>query len=186
MKIDKLSILFQEELKDIYDAEKRLVRAIPKMAKAASSPDLRQALEEHLEVTKGHVQRLEQVFELLGVPAKAKPCAGMKGLIEEGEEVMGEDATEGLMDAALIGAAQRVEHYEMAAYGTARTLAERLGNGEAAELLEETLNEEKEADEKLTEIAKQLLEGMAGDEAESEEESSGQSRKSSRTRTSEA
>ena len=128
MKINSLNVLFQEELKDIYDAEKRLVRALPKMAKAASAAELRQALEEHLEVTKGHVQRLEQVFELLGVPAKAKPCAGMKGLIEEGEEVLGEDASEALMDAAIIGAAQRVEHYEMAAYGTARTFAERLGN----------------------------------------------------------
>jgi ferritin-like metal-binding protein YciE len=186
VKIDSLSTLFEEELKDIYDAEKRLVKAIPKMAKAASSAELRQALEEHLEVTKGQVQRLEQVFELLGVPAKTKPCAGMKGLIEEGEEVMDEDATETLKDAALIGAAQRVEHYEMAAYGTARTLAERLGNEEAAELLEETLNEEKEADEKLTEIAQQLLEGMADADAETEpaEDRSGRSGRSSRTRTS--
>jgi len=110
----------------------------------------------------------------------------MKGLIDEGEEVMGEDATEALKDAALIGAAQRVEHYEMAAYGTARTLAERLGNEEAAELLEETLNEEKEADEKLTEIAEQLLEGMADADAETEavEDRPGRSGKSSRTRTS--
>jgi ferritin-like metal-binding protein YciE len=160
MKIDTLTTLFQEELKDIYDAEKRLVRAIPKMAKAASSEDLKKALQEHLEVTKGQVQRLEQVFELMGVPAKAKPCAGMRGLIEEGEEVMGKDASEQLMDAAIIGAAQRVEHYEIAAYGTARTLAERLGNQEAAELLQQTLDEEKEADENLTQISEQLLEGI--------------------------
>jgi len=186
VKIDTLGTLFEEELKDIYDAEKRLVKAIPKMARAASSAALRQALEEHLAVTKGQVQRLEQVFELIGVPAKSKPGAGMKGLIEEGEEVMGEDATEALKDAALIGAAQRVEHYEMAAYGTARTLAERLGNEEAAELLEETLNEEKEADEKLTEIAQQLLEGIADADAETEaaEDRPGRSGKSSRTRTS--
>jgi ferritin-like metal-binding protein YciE len=190
VKINSLSALLQEELKDIYDAEKRLVRALPKMAKAASSDDLRQALEEHLEVTKGQVQRLEQVFDLLGVPAKAKPCAGMKGLIEEGEDVMGEDASETLMDAAIIGAAQRVEHYEIAAYGTARTFAERMGNTEAAELLEETLNEEKEADEKLTEISEQLLEAMDTEGAESEDEApSGSSRKSTasrRTRTSRA
>jgi len=108
VKIETLNNLLEEELKDIYDAEKKLVKALPKMAKGASSEDLRTAIEEHLEVTKGQVQRLEQVFELLGKPAKAKPCAGMKGLIEEGEEVLSEDASEELMDAAIIGAAQRV------------------------------------------------------------------------------
>src|SRR5262245_40723952 len=123
MKLDTLNTLLEEELKDIYDAEKRLVRALPKMAKAASTIELRSALQEHLEVTKGQVQRLEQVFEGLGVPAKGKPCVGMKGLIEEGEEVMQQDGLKSLKDAAIIGAAQRVEHYEMAAYGTARTLA---------------------------------------------------------------
>ena len=187
MKIDTLNTLFTEELKDIYDAEKRLVRAIPKMAKAATNADLRQALGEHLEVTKGHVQRLEQVFELMGAPAKAKPCAGMKGLIEEGEEVMGKDSLEALMDAALIGAAQRVEHYEMAAYGTARALAERLGNQEAADLLQETLDEEKEADQKLTEIAEKLLGEMEEGQSElSGEEAQARSGKSARTRTSRA
>src|SRR5581483_3139505 len=160
VKIENLNTLFEEELKDIYDAEKRLVRALPKMAKAASSEQLKQALQEHLEVTKGQVQRLEEVFESIGRPAKAKTCAGMKGLIEEGEEVMSEDAEDQLMDAAIIGAAQRVEHYEIAAYGTARTFAERLGNQQAAELLQQTLDEEKEADEKLTEISEQLLESM--------------------------
>jgi ferritin-like metal-binding protein YciE len=181
MKIDKLSTLLNEELKDIYDAEKRLVKALPKMAKAASASDLRSAFEEHLSVTKKHVERLEQVFELLGVPAKAKTCAGMKGLIEEGEESMQEDATEQLMDVALIGAAQRVEHCEMAAYGTARAMAERLGNQEAADLLQETLDEEKEADEKLSEIATQLLEAI--------EETAGEQTaapRSQRTRTSRA
>ena len=166
MKIDTLDILLEEELKDLYDAEKRLVRALPKMAKGASSPELRAALKEHFEVTKGQVQRIEHVFELLEKRAKGKPCAGMKGLIEEGEEILGEDATDELMDAAIIGAAQRVEHYEMAAYGTARTFAERLGNSEVAALLEETLNEEKEADEKLTEISEQLLSGMNTESAE--------------------
>jgi ferritin-like metal-binding protein YciE len=160
LKFDNLSTLFEQELRDIYDAEKRLVRAIPKMAKGATSEELRQALEEHLTVTKGHVQRLEDVFGLLGVPAKAKACAGMKGLIEEGDEILGADGEPELLDAAIIGAAQRVEHYEIAAYGTARALAERLGNTEAAQLLQDTLDEEKEADQTLTGIAERLLEGM--------------------------
>jgi ferritin-like metal-binding protein YciE len=136
------------------------VRALPKLAKAASSDELQRALEEHLEVTKGQVQRLEQVFQLIGMPAKGKKCTGMQGLIEEGREVMEQDAAEALMDAAIIGAAQRVEHYEMAAYRTARALAERLGNQKAASLLEETLQEEEEADDKLAEICEQLLEAM--------------------------
>ena len=183
MKINTLQTLFEEELKDIYDAEKRLVRAIPKMAKASTSEELRQALTEHLEVTKGHVERLEQVFELIGKPAKAKTCAGMKGLIAEGEEVMGEDSTDELMDAAIIGAAQRVEHYEMAAYGTARTFAERLGNTKAAGLLEETLNEEKEADEKLTQISEQLLESIPADpDSEEEEKTMAAGRSTARSR----
>lgn len=188
MKIDTLDNLLEAELKDIYDAEKRLVRAIPKMAKAASSEELRAAFEEHLEVTKGHVQRLEKVFELLGVAAKAKACAGMKGIIEEGEETIAEDATELLKDAALVGAAQRVEHYEMAAYGTARTFAERLGHQEAADLLQETLDEEKEADQKLTEISERLLEGLAESDSESEESSGRKSsgKTAAATRTSRA
>ena len=157
MKIDSLQTLLQEELKDIYDLEKRLVRAIPKMAKAARSEELRSALMEHLEVTRGQVQRVEQIFELLQVPAKAKPCMGMKGIIEEGDETMQQDASEELMDAALIGAAQRVEHYEMAAYAAARAMAEHMGNREVADLLQETWDEENEADEKLTELAEQIL-----------------------------
>lgn len=187
MKIDSLETLLQEELKDIYDAEKRLVKAIPKMAKAATSGELRAALEEHLEVTKGQVQRLEEVFDLLGTPAKAKPCAGMKGLIEESDEVMAHDATESIMDCAIIGAAQRVEHYEMAAYGTVRTLAERLGNNQVADLLEETLNEEKEADLKLTEVAEQLYEEMGEMTASGGEATEMPAKKTgSRTRTSRA
>jgi ferritin-like metal-binding protein YciE len=166
MKIGTLEQLLQEELRDIYDAEKQLVRALPKLAKAASSEELQNAFREHLEVTKGHVQRLEQAFEQLGMKPKSKPCAGMKGLVAEGQEVMSEDATEELMDAALIGAAQRVEHYEIAAYGTARTFAEKLGNDAVAELLQETLLEEKEADEKLTEISTSLLEQMEEEEPE--------------------
>lgn len=170
MRINTLNSLLESELKDLYDVEKRLVRAIPKMAKAASSEDLREALQEHLEVTKGHVQRLEEVFNVLGVPAKAKPCAGMKGIIEEGEEVMGQDAEETLGDLAIAAAAQRVEHYEMAVYGTARTFAEHLGNQEAANLLQQTLDEEKEADEKLTEISAQLMEALGQPEDASAEE----------------
>ena len=150
------------------------------MAKAASSEDLRGALKEHLEVTKGQVTRLEEVFEEMGMSAKAKPCAGMKGLIEEGEEVISEDGDERLIDLAIIGAAQRVEHYEMAAYGTARTMAERLGKDRVAELLEETLNEEKEADEKLTEVAEQIYTEVAEmDQSEEEEATVARGRKSS-------
>jgi ferritin-like metal-binding protein YciE len=170
MKVDSLETLLQEEVKDIYDAEKRLVKAIPKMAKAASSEELRSALTEHLEVTKGQVQRLEEVFDLLGTPAKGTPCAGMKGLIEECDEVLQQNIEDNLMDAAIIGAAQRVEHYEMAAYGTARTMAERIGNSQVADLLEETLNEEKEADLKLTEVAEQLYEIMGERSGEAAQE----------------
>lgn len=157
MTIDNLEQLLEEELKDIYDAEKQLVKALPKMAKAASSPELKAALTEHLEVTTNQVSRLEQVFESLGMKAKGKTCNGMKGLVEEGQETIDQDASDVLRDVALIGAAQRVEHYEMAAYGTARTFAEQLGKDDAAELLQETLDEEKEADEKLTEISESLL-----------------------------
>ena len=164
MKIETLETLLQSELMDIYDAERRLVKALPKIAKAASSDELRGAIEEHLEVTKGQVQRLEQVFQLFDFPVKAKPCAGMRGLIEEGEQIQSDIEEGALLDAALIGAAQRVEHYEMAAYGTARTLAEQLENTEAAGLLEETRNEEKQADAKLTEVAEQLLADMSSEE----------------------
>lgn len=188
MKIDSLQTLLQSELMDIYDAEKRLVRALPKMAKSATSEELREAIQEHLEVTKGQVQRLEQVFKLFGFSAKARPCAGMRGLIEEGEETMNDKAEGALMDQALIGAAQRVEHYEMAAYGTVRSMAEQLGNSEAAGLLEETLNEEKEADAKLTEVAEQLFEQMSAEtgEEEPEERTASRSSKKPRARTSRA
>lgn len=149
------------------------------MASAASSPDLQKAIRSHLEVTKGHVQRLEQIFMSLGEKPKSKPCAGMKGLIQEGQETIKGRMAEQLMDAALIGAAQRVEHYEMAAYGTARSLAEKLGNTEAVELLEETLNEEKDADSELSRIAEQLLEKM--DETADETAMAAKSRNKTRT-----
>ena len=151
-----LKELYIDELKDLYSAENQLVKALPKLAKASASEELRAGFEEHLEQTKGHVERLEQIFEMLGESPKGKKCAGMEGLVEEGSEVMKEDLEGALLDAALIGAAQRVEHYEIAAYGTVRALAETLGESEQVMLLEATLAEEKEADEKLTGLAKQI------------------------------
>ena len=153
-----LKELFIEELKDLYNAENQLVKALPKMAKAASSEQLKAGLEEHLEQTQGHVQRLEQIFKDLGESPKGKKCVGMEGLVAEGSEVMKEDFEKDVKDAALIGAAQRVEHYEIAAYGTVRELAEVLGESDHASLLQETLDEEKETDEKLTELAGQINE----------------------------
>ena len=177
--INSVESLLYEELKDMYDMEKQLTKALPKMAKNASSDELRSAIEEHLEITNEQVKRLEQVFELIGEPAKSKTCAGMKGLIEEGKESMDEDAADPFGDCAIIAAAQRVEHYEIAAYGTARTLAEQIGNSEAANLLQETLDEEKEADEKLTQICESLLEehGQEMGESQEEEEEEGMGRK---------
>ena len=148
--------LYIDELKDIYNAENQLVKALPKLARAAASDELRQGFEEHLEQTKGHVERLEQIFQMLDESPKGKKCKGMEGLIEEGSEAMEEDYEGSLLDSALIGAAQRVEHYEIAAYGTARSFAELLGENDQVSLLEETLQEEKETDEKLTELAKQI------------------------------
>ncbi len=151
-----LKQLYVDELKDLYNAENQLVKALPKLVKGAQSNELRQGFEEHLEQTKGHVQRLEQIFEMLGESPKGKKCKGMEGLIEEGSEVMDEDYEGSVLDAALIGAAQRVEHYEIAGYGTVRNMAELLGESDQVSLLEETLQEEKETDEKLTELAKQI------------------------------
>jgi len=153
---ESLRDLYIHELKDLYNAENQLVKALPKMAKAASSEELRRGFEEHLEQTRGHVQRLEQIFESLDESPKGKKCAGMEGLVKEGSEVMEEDFEGAVMDAALIGAAQRVEHYEIAAYGTASEFAKILGESEHVTLLEETLQEEKETDGKLTELAKEI------------------------------
>jgi ferritin-like metal-binding protein YciE len=152
-----LEELLVEELRDLYDAEKQLVRSLPRMAKASSSPELQDAFRTHLEETKGQVQRLEQIFELLGQKARSKPCKGMKGLVEEGQETMQEDLEEHLLDAAIIGSAQKIEHYEIAGYGTARALANTLGRKDAAQLLQETLDEEGATDKKLTAISKTLL-----------------------------
>ena len=143
---------FVEELMDLYDAEKQLLKALPKMAKAAEHEELKEAFDSHLHETEEHVRRLEQVFKLMEQPVKTKKCKAMQGLIEEGEELISEE--EG--DAALICAAQKVEHYEIAGYGTLRTWADLLGRKEAAQLLEFTLDEEKQADQKLTEIARRL------------------------------
>jgi ferritin-like metal-binding protein YciE len=158
-KTQTLDDAFVEEIRDLYDAEKQLVRALPKMARAASSEELKAAFQEHLEQTKKQVQRLEQIFEMMDQKARSKSCKGMKGLVEEGSEIMAENAEENLHDLALIGAAQKVEHYEIAGYGTVRTFAQALGKREAAQLLEETLKEEEQTDKKLTQIAKSLYRG---------------------------
>ena len=164
-----LKELYIDELKDIYSAETQLVKALPKLAKAASNEELKAGFEEHLEQTKGHVERLDEIFQQLGESPRGKKCVGMEGLVKEGAEVIDEDYDDEVMDAALIGAAQRVEHYEIAAYGTVRTMAELLGESEHVSLLEETLEEEKETDEKLTEIAGELsLTEATGEEEESE------------------
>jgi ferritin-like metal-binding protein YciE len=169
MTIETLDSLLEEELKDIYDAEKQLVRALPKMAKAASNEQLKSAFQEHLEQTKGHVERLEQIFGLLEVKPKGKPCAAMKGLITEGQETMEEDASEAVLDAMLITAARKVEHYEISGYGTLRSIAEKIGNTEVAELLQITLNEEEQTDQKLTEISQSVLGEIGTGEDEDED-----------------
>jgi ferritin-like metal-binding protein YciE len=156
---------FLDELRDCYDAEKQLTKALPKMAKAATSAELRDAFESHLEETQGHVERLEQVFELLDEKAKGKHCEGIAGIIEEGKNAMGEDFDESTMDAVLIASGQRAEHYEMAAYGTLVAWARGMGHNQAADLLQETLNEEKAADEKLTTIAESGVNQEAADAA---------------------
>jgi ferritin-like metal-binding protein YciE len=177
--MESIRELLIEEMADLYDAEKQLVKALPKMAKAASNEQLREAFENHLEQTRGHVLRLEQAFQLLDQKAKGKPCAAMKGLVEEGKETIEEDGlSDGLMDSAIICAAQKVEHYEIAGYGTLSAWARSLGLDEVAGLLEETLAEEKEADEKLTQVGGDVLtEVESAGEQESEEEESGTRRK---------
>ncbi len=152
-----LEELFKDELKDIYDAEKQIVRALPKMVKATSDEELSNALKEHLEVTKGQVQRLEQVFESLEMPARGKPCKGMKGVLEEGSEMLEEDLVEGLMDNAIAGGCRKVEHYEMMAYESVFSMAKQLGLTDAANLLQVTLREEMEADKTLAQIGKRLV-----------------------------
>jgi ferritin-like metal-binding protein YciE len=153
MPLDNLKNLFEAELKDMYNAEKQLVDALPKIAKAASSPELSRAITSHLEETKGHVQRIEQIMRSLDMPTRGKKCKGMEGILEEGQEMLEQDGEDAVRDAGIISAAQRVEHYEMAAYGCLRTYAEILGHTDAARLLDQTLEEEEAADEKLNELA---------------------------------
>lgn len=153
MSMESLQDLFVDQLKDLYNAEHQLIKALPRMAKAATDEKLKSAFEDHLEETRGHVERLEQIFEKMDESPKGKSCKAMKGLIEEGKEMMEEDAEPPVMDAGLIAAAQRVEHYEMAGYGCVRNYAKLLGDKEAARLLQETLDEEAAADEKLTSLA---------------------------------
>ena len=157
MKLQSLKDLFHHELKDLYSAETQLVKALPKMAKGADNEKLKAGFKEHLEQTKGHVDRLEKIAKDLDVKLGGHKCAAMEGLIEEGSELLEMEAEPHVLDAALISAAQRVEHYEIAGYGTARTLAEVLGFEDAAELLQRTLDEEKETDEKLTELAESTV-----------------------------
>lgn len=171
-----LQDLFIDELRDIYHAERQLLKALPKLAKAATSPDLRDAIESHLAETEEQVSRLEQAFEMLDEPAKTKTCAGMLGIVEEGSEVIKENEKGAALDAGIIAGAQRAEHYEIAAYGTIMAWAKALGHEDVAELLSKTLEEEKAADEKLTELAEAGLNeaataGESSDDSEDEDES---------------
>jgi ferritin-like metal-binding protein YciE len=168
MKQETLQELLVECLRDMYDAEKQIVKALPKMIKAATNNDLKDGLSNHLEETKEQVARLEQAFEILGEPAKSKPCKGMRGLLDEGSEILSEEEPGNMLDLSIIGAAQKVEHYEISAYGTARTIAEKVGNQKVAKLLRKTEDEEKAADSKLTDVAFELYD--AEEAAANEEE----------------
>jgi len=176
VEINSLRELYLEHLRDLYDAENQLIKALPRMAKEATSDELRQGIEVHLDQTRGHAERLEEIFEKLGEKPKGKKCKGMQGLLDEGKETLDEDMEEDTKDAAIIAAAQRVEHYEISGYGTARTYANLLGEDEAAELLEETLEEEKETDQKLTQLAEEINVEAAEEEGEGEEEEATPSR----------
>jgi ferritin-like metal-binding protein YciE len=180
-KISTLEDAYVEQLRDLYNAETQLVKALPKMAKAAHSDELKNGFLEHLEQTKGHVSRLEQIFEDLDEKPTGKKCQAMAGLVEEGSETINEDAAPAVKDSLLIAAAQRVEHYEIAGYGTVKTFAQLLGHDEAAKLLDETLQEEVDTDEKLTEAAQAINaeanEGSDEEEEEVEEKTSASRRK---------
>lgn len=172
MKLDSLRKLYIDELKDLYSAEKQLVKALPKMAKAASSPDLKRAFETHLEQTQVQVERLEQVFEGLEASPRGKKCVGMEGLIEEAQELIGEESEPEVLDAGLISKAQHVEHYEIAGYGTVRAYALLLGENDQASLLKKTLDEEGETDKLLTGLAESAINleaVLAGEETEDRE-----------------
>ncbi len=156
-KMDSLESLLLHELKDIYNAEQQLVKALPKVAKKASSPQLKQAIENHLEETEEHVSRLEQVFQLLGETAKGVTCKGMQGILKEGEEFMKEKGTPETIDAGIIAAAQKVEHYEISSYGTVATWADQMGRRDIKQILGKTLEEEEQTDKKLTQMAKSMV-----------------------------
>jgi ferritin-like metal-binding protein YciE len=177
MKLDTLKKLYVEELRDLYNAENQLLKALPKMAKGASSDELRQAFEDHLAETKGHVERLDEIFEELDESPKGKTCKAMKGLVEEGSEILEEEGEESVLDAGIIAAAQKVEHYEIASYGTVRTWATLLGEEEAADLLQQTLDEEGEADKRLNELAEEIVNPEALSESEEEETATASSRR---------
>jgi ferritin-like metal-binding protein YciE len=186
MKIQTLSKLFEDQLKDLYNAESQLVKALPKMAKKASASGLKDAFTSHLEETRNHVERLDQIGEQLGLKLNGKKCKAMEGLVEEGAEILEANGPSGVLDAGLIAAAQRVEHYEISAYGTARTLAQHLGHSDAAGLLQETLDEESAADEKLSSISLDEVlpcAEMNGDSNQDEEESAKPSSKRRRAAT---
>jgi ferritin-like metal-binding protein YciE len=188
MKESTLRELFVDELRDLYDAENRLVKALPKLAKASQLDELREGFETHLAQTKEHVERLEQIMQSLDEKPAGKKCIGMVGIIQEGDEMMGEELEGSVMDAALISAAQRAEHYEIAAYGCVHAWAKELGEDEAAELLEKTLNEEKETDVKLSELAEQIntaanAQGEEGAEESEEGESEGMPMRKGKSRS---
>jgi ferritin-like metal-binding protein YciE len=172
MSDNNLKSLYVDELRDLYSSEQQLIKALPKMAKAANSGELRKGFEGHLEQTRGHATRLEQILNALGEPVKGKKCKGMAGIVAEGGEMLSEDFEGALMDAALISAAQRVEHYEIAAYGAVHAYAELMGESEAAALLLQTLDEEKETDQKLTELSEQINSAAFDRSSETEEQDS--------------
>jgi ferritin-like metal-binding protein YciE len=176
---ENLKKLYVDELKDLFSAENQLVKALPKMAKAASSEELRAGFEKHLEQTKGHVQRLEEIFQSLDESPKGKKCVGMEGLVKEGSEVMEEDFEDAVLDAGLIGAARRVEHYEIAAYTAVCEFAKVLGQPKHASLLEKTLAEERQTDEKLAKLA-QEINSQANQDSDGQEVTSKPGRKTPR------
>lgn len=170
MHLNSLQELYVEQLKDLYDAEHQIIKALPKMIEKASSEDLKEALSEHLEVTEQQAKRIETIFAELGEKAKAEKCKGMQGVIAEGDDLIGKINDPEVRDAAIIASAQRVEHYEMAGYGTARSYATQLGEDEAGDLLQQTLDEEKEADANLTELASEINQNAESGAGETEEE----------------
>lgn len=180
MSVGTAEELFVDELKDIYSAEKQAVKAFPRLTKAVQSEELRQAMQDHLEQTKGQIERLDRIFEILDKRSSGKTCDGMKGLVEEAQSQLEEIDKGPVLDCAIIGALQRIEHYEIAAYGTVATLAEAMGQDEVKELLGETLEEEKETDERLTQVAQSVnSEALSEGEGEEEEEGAGENGSSS-------